>query len=194
MSVRCPSGRRTRHIPGHDPAHGWEHASDAAVGAVPHQFCVRGSSLLGGARNGRRRPLMRFLRVERRQSRRLIVLFGTSAYRGATGWSRSHLVPVFFFTRSAICMSPSRTCAYVHTGTCGTTGTILRYQWVVGPSHRPRSHSRLGPHGDSATRAMAADRDSAPSREPSDSAPRGSDRLASSARARSAGSKELHRC
>ena len=152
--------------------------------------------LLGWPRNGQRRPLMRFFRGCVWSAAASPSFFLGLALRlpGAPVWSRSHLVPVFFFTRSAICISPSRTCAYIHTGTCGTTGTILMNQWVVGPSHRPRSHSLLGPHDGSATRAMAADRESAPSREPSDTAPRGSDPLASSARARSAGSKELHRC
>src|SRR5262249_26825741 len=100
----------------------------------------------------------------------------------------------FLFTRSANCILPSRACAYVHTGTCGTTGTILMNQWVVGPSYRARSHSLLGRHDDSATPAMAADRDSVPSLGLSGSAPPGSDLTASTVHTRSAGWKERHRC
>ena len=48
-------------------------------------------------------------------------------------------------------------------GTCGTTGTILMNQRVVGPSRRPRSHFLLGPHDGNATPAMAVVRERAPS-------------------------------
>ena len=102
-------------------------------------------------------------------------------------WSRSHF---FLYTHSANCILSSPTCAYVHTGTCRTTGTILRYQWVVGPGLSRRSHSLLGPRAGNATRARAADRDGVPSLGLSDSAPPGSDRTGSTAPARSAGLTE----